>query len=159
MRRIIDLIFTIILFLYLIVLSVSDVKSRKLPAGLLRLGFFISVFSILIGCFWGWPLSELPRRVMTALLGAVPGVMLIVLSYYSDKVGRGDGIVLAIVGITESCTFSVTLMFIACILLAVFSGIMMAIHKIGARTRMPYIPFLAGSYIFLKICEGRMAVL
>ena len=95
------MIFTMIMFLYLIVLSVSDVKSRKLPAGLLRLGFFISVFSILIGCFWGRPLSELPRRVMTALLGAVPGVMLIVLSYYSDKVGRGDGIVLAIVGITE----------------------------------------------------------
>ena len=105
------------------------------------------------------PPTELVKRVVTALLGAVPGVFLTILSFYSDKVGRGDGIVMMILGLTESCTFSMILICISCMVLAFFSGVLMCLHKVNGKTRMPYIPFVTGSYVFLKLYEGSLIML
>ena len=143
---------TILMFLYLSLISVSDIRSRKIPGVLLKIGLLFSFLSVSARIISG-PSSEPVVRVMTALLGAVPGLVLIILAGYSDKIGRGDGMVLLIIGITESCTFSMILMSAACIMLAIFSGVLMAFHKVGPRTKMPFIPFVALTYLVLKIYE------
>ena len=144
-----------LMFLYLLLISVSDIKSRKIPSVLLKVGLLFSFLSVSARIISG-PSTELFIRSMTALLGAVPGLMLAVLSGYSDKIGRGDGIVLMIIGMTENSTFSMILMCMACIVLAILSGVLMAFHKVSSKTRMPYIPFVTGAYLFLKLYEGSM---
>lgn len=144
---------TIVMFLYLSVLSVSDLKSRKIPGLLLRIGLLFSFLYVSAMIFVFGPSAEMLIRVMTALAGALPGLALAILSGYSDKIGRGDGMVLMMIGITESCTFSMILMSAACVILALFSGVLMAFHKVSSKTKMPYIPFVAGTYLFMKIFE------
>ncbi len=144
-----------LMFLYLLLISVSDIKSRKIPSVLLKVGLLFSFLSVSARIISG-PSTELFIRAMTALLGVVPGLMLVVLSGYSDKIGRGDGIVLMIIGMTENSTFSMILMCMACIVLAILSGVLMAFHKVSSKTRMPYIPFVTGAYLFLKLYEGSM---
>jgi leader peptidase (prepilin peptidase)/N-methyltransferase len=148
------LIFRLLLAVYLLILSFADIKNRKIPVFMLWAGLGLVIVWFSAGVSLSSPPGELVRRVMTALLGAVPGGFLTFLSFYSDKVGRGDGLVLMILGLTENCTFSMTLICAACLGLAIFSGILMCMHRVNGKTRMPYIPFVAGAYVILKLGEG-----
>lgn len=152
------MVFSILLFIYLLILSYDDIRSNKIPVFMLRIGLMAVCTWILAGIFIPMPPSEPVRRVMTALLGAFPGGLLLGLSLYSDKVGKGDGIVLMIIGATESCSFSMILICISCVGLAAVSGILMCFHKVNGKTRMPYIPFVTGAYVFLKLYEGGLFV-
>ena len=152
-------IFRVLWFVYLLILSVTDIKTRKIPVFMLRMGV-LAVLPVFIGeCFSCMPPSELLRRVMTALLGAMPGGLLTVLSFHTNKIGRGDGPVLILIGFLESCTFSMIVICMACIGLALFSGILMSFGKVTGKTQMPYIPFVTASYIFMKLYEGSLTVL
>ena len=93
------MIFTQLLMLvYLSILSVWDMKICKLPVSLLVCGG-IAVFAYRVTVtFVCGPSSEQLNAWLTALLGALPGLVLTVLSHYTDKVGRGDGPVMMIVG-------------------------------------------------------------
>ena len=153
------MILRLFLIIYLLVLSGMDVRSRKLPALLLHGGAAFVLICLLAGGLFWLPSSELIRRVMTALLGAIPGLMLYVLSFYSDKIGRGDGMVLMIIGLTENWTFSMSLICTACLGLAVFSGVLMCFRRVNGRTHMPYIPFVTGAYLLIKLYEGSLNLL
>ncbi|MBP5554681.1 MAG: prepilin peptidase [Lachnospiraceae bacterium] len=153
------MIFRLLLVVYLLVLSFDDIKHRKVPVFVLWIGLGFVLVWLSAGINVSSPPEELVRRVMTALLGAVPGGLLTFLSFYSDKVGRGDGLVLMILGLTENCMFSMILICAACIGLAVFSGILMCMHRVNGKTRMPYIPFVTGAYILIKLSEGSRILL
>jgi len=146
----------ILLITYLLILSFSDIRSQKIPVVILKIGILGVLIWLSAECFVFTPPSERIIRVVTALLGALPGTFLVLLSYYSDKVGRGDGIVLLTIGFTESCTFTMILICLACICLALLSGILMCFRMVNGKTRMPYIPFVTGAYCFLKLYEGSL---
>ena len=144
---------SMMIIIYLFMLSVWDIRKKSLPVSLIILGvmavFLRFVFRLII-C---GPSTELIRIVFTALLGALPGLIMTALSYCSDKVGRGDGYVLMIAGSFETCTFSACVICLACILLACVSGILLVMKKVTRKTRMAYIPFVAVSYMMLKFYE------
>ncbi len=142
------------MFIYLSILSVWDVKKRELPVFLLICGgLAVILYRITLSIICG-PSSEQLKVWIAALLGALPGLLLTVLSYYTDKIGRGDGIVIMIVGACENCTFAAILICMACIFLTVVSVILMLFRKVTRNTRMPYIPFVALAYGLMKIYEG-----
>lgn len=145
--------------IYLFVLSVLDIKTRKIPVRMLQLGSLAVLLLIVAESLLYLPPSELFRRVMTALLGAIPGVLLTVLSFYTNKIGKGDGPVLILIGLMENSTFSMIVICLACISLALFSGILMSFGKVSGKTQMPYIPFVTISYIVLKLYEGSLFIL
>jgi len=144
----------ILMTVYLGVLSFWDIKCKKLPTPILRLGMLTAFVRILAGSIISGPSPELIRTTFAALLGAAPGLLMTVLSFYTDKVGRGDGIVLMTMGVCESCSFAALIMCFACILLSVFSVVLMAAGKVTRKTRMPYIPFLTCAYLSVKLYEG-----
>ena len=146
--------FQLLMSFYLCLISVWDVRIRRIPVLLIYAGCFGVFVRLLITCVVCGPSTELVRSLSVALLGAVPGLIMTILSFYSSKVGIGDGIVLIIVGITESCTTIAIVMCLACILLSVLAGILMLFGKVSRNTRMPYIPFVAFSYVLLKLYEG-----
>lgn len=142
------------MFIYLSILSVWDVKKRELPVFLLICGgLAVILYRIMLSIICG-PSSEQLKAWIAALLGALPGLLLTVLSYYTDKIGRGDGIVIMIVGACENCTFAAILICMACIFLTVVSVILLLLRKVTRNTRMPYIPFVALAYGLMKIYEG-----
>ncbi len=155
----ITIIFRCLWLVYLMVLSVLDIKTRKIPIRMIQIGALAVLLLIVAESLLGLPPSEPAGRVMTALLGAIPGVLLTVLSIYTNKIGRGDGPVLILIGLMENCTFSMIVVCLACICLALFSGILMCFGKVTGKTQMPYIPFVTVAYIFLKFSEGSLLIL
>ena len=146
-------------FVYLFALSVLDIKTRKIPVRMLQLGSLAVLLLIVAESMLYLPPTELFGRVMTALLGASPGALLTVLSFYTNKIGRGDGPVLILIGLMENCTFSMIVICLACICLTLFSGILICFGKVSGKTQMPYIPFVTISYIVLKLYEGSFFIL
>lgn len=144
----------VMMFIYLSILSTWDVKRRELPSFLLVCGgIAVVLYRITVSVICG-PSSEQLKAWVVALLGALPGLLLTVLSCYTDKIGRGDGLVLMIVGACENCTLAAILICMACIFLTVVSFILMLFRKVTRNTRMPFIPFVALAYGFMKIYEG-----
>ena len=143
---------------FMTILSVFDMKMKKLPAGLLASGVAVALLRLVIVFLRSGPPSEQQRILTVALLGALPGLTVTALSFISDKIGRGDGIVLIMMGMFENCSFVTVVSCIACFSLAVFSGILLALHRVGKNSRMPFVPFLTGAYIVLKLTAGRYGI-
>ena len=139
-------------------LSVCDIRIRKLPVVLLWTGMALAIIRPVLVFLLCGPSSEQQRLFTVALLGALPGIAMTALSFISDKVGRGDGIVLIIVGMFENCSFVTFASCVACLALALFSGILLAMHRVGRNSRMPFVPFLTGAYIVLKLTGGRLGI-
>lgn len=140
----------------LALLSVFDIRNRKLPVSILSFWIIPVLIRPVLAILRCGPLSEQHRILVTALLGALPGIALTALSYVSDKVGKGDGVVLIILGLSENCSFVIAVTCIACITLSVFSGILCALRRAGRNTPMPFVPFLTGAYLVVKIMSRRL---
>ncbi|MBO7096177.1 MAG: hypothetical protein J6W85_04140 [Lachnospiraceae bacterium] len=151
-------IFGAVLIIFMTVLSVCDIRMRKLPVVILRAGIALALARPVLFFLVSGPSTEQQRLLSVALLGALPGLTVTALSFISDKVGRGDGIVLIMMGMLENCSFVTTASCIACLTLAVFSGILLALHRVGRNSRMPFVPFLTGAYIVLKLSGGRYGI-
>ena len=81
---------------YLIVLSVFDGRECKVPIGLINGGFLVTFAFVLWRCV-GNP-TEWKWYVLAALLGMLPGMFFLGMSYITGKVGVGDGLVMMVVG-------------------------------------------------------------
>ncbi len=134
----------------MLIISVSDIRTRRIPVSMLLVLALTAIYHVTYKLCYMGPSVELLRGMMAALLGALPGVAMTILSMYSDKVGKGDGLVIAAIGFCESCTFAALMMCLACILLALFSTVLLWRRRITKNTRMPYIPFLTVAYALIK---------
>ena len=83
------MVFSILLFIYLLILSYDDIRLKKVPVFMLKIGLAAVCIWLFSDAFLPMPPSEPVRRVVTALLGAFPGGALTGLSLISDKVGKG----------------------------------------------------------------------
>lgn len=135
----------IVLSIYLGILSVFDYKERRVPVIWLMLGILAAMLMVLGDCLknpqsWQW-------LVMAAMLGTLPGIFMLLVGYFSRKVGCGDGLVLIGVGIVtgyRECfsyvCFSLLLMSICCV------GLLL-MKKGNRNTQIPYLPFLTVVYL------------
>ena len=147
--------FEITLVVFMTVLSIFDIGTRKLPVILLKAGAVLAVFRLAYILSMNGPPSEQQRILTVALLGALPGAAMTAVSFITDKVGRGDGVVLIILGLFENCSFVTLVSCMACQGLAVFSGILLVLHRVGRNTRIPFVPFLTGAYLVMFISMRR----
>lgn len=138
------------LFVSMVLQSFYDIKNKEISFHLLILSALIVVSGAAMKFVWAEPSAERIRVIMTVLLGAVPGALLIALSFYTNKIGRGDGMVVTLIGMSESCTFAAVMMCLACLMLSAVSVFLMLMHKATKNTRMPYIPFVTLAYVIIK---------
>ena len=148
-------IFGYFLVVLMIALSVFDIKTRKLPVCLLAFGIAVALLRVVFVFSRGGPPSEQQRILTVALLGALPGFAMTSLSFMSDKIGKGDGVVMIMVGLFEDCSFVTLASCAGCILLALCSGLLLAFRKVGKNTPMPFVPFLTGAILILMILQRR----
>lgn len=136
---------TILLAIYLIVLSFFDSRECKVPLAMISGGFLMALVCLLCRCLsnpteWKW-------IVLTVVLGIVPGAFMVGAAYVTGKIGFGDGLVLMVTGMMVG--------YRRCLVVIGFSLLVMSVWCIGVlcckkgnrNTRVPYIPFLTAVYL------------
>lgn len=126
--------------MWLLVMSVSDVRHRRIPLVLAAAGAPLAIWSILAewgmnGVSW-WEIAAglLPGGLL--LLAAIPG-----------KAGIGDGIVLILLGLIEWGEGILGIFFGSMVFMSLFVLVMLLLHRADRKSRFPYLPFLCLAWI------------
>ncbi|MCD7835527.1 MAG: hypothetical protein LUG83_02490, partial [Lachnospiraceae bacterium] len=80
------------------------------------------------------------------MLGAVPGLLLLLASITTKKAGTADGIVLLMLGMLTDYRSGVRTFCLSMMIAAVFAIITLALKKVGKDSELPYIPFLTVAF-------------
>lgn len=133
-----------ILFIYLIVLAVFDWREKQVPLILPVLGLAAAVLSrIYLMCRnpeeWNWIL-------VSALLGILPGLLMLAVAWITKRAGCGDGLVLLNIGLLTDYKSCILLLCCSMLLMSAFCAVMLLLKRAGKDTRLPYLPFLTVVY-------------
>ncbi len=136
-----------ILLLWLIWMSIYDIKSRRIPWILLGMGAVLSAIScVVIG-------EKFPSEIGRMLVGLLPGMLLLALSVCTKLVGMADGIVLACLGVSGGFQKVLSTWLLSLFLSGVYSVILLALRKANRRTKIPYMPFLTIAWLGVALAE------
>ena len=146
MRKIIQITF----FIYLVILSVLDIRTRKLPMWLLAAGSeegcMPEFFSQLIRRETPWELC---------LFGAAAGCIFLMISKMTrESFGYGDSLLILLLGVAVGFWNLISLLAIAFFLSAVVSAAALVFGKFHRKTTVPFVPFLGIGYFFVRVLGG-----
>lgn len=147
----------VIICIYLIALSIMDIREKQVPLYLLLAGL---ILSMVIGI--GTEISEegiggkssLLRLGWKMMLGLLPGIFFLGIAWFTANAGKADGLVLMILGFLTDYHICMAIFCASLLFISLFSICMMALRRIHKKTRLPYIPFLTAAYIGYQICKG-----
>lgn len=122
---------------WLLVSSVMDIRTRRLPVWLLAMGSGLSAVAVLYQ----------KSGYIEVLWGIMPGLLLLAIAFITQKAGYGDGIVLSCLGMVLGGEKGLLLFGISSFLLALCSLVLLVFRKVGRNTGMPYLPFLTVAWI------------
>lgn len=129
----------IVFALYLVILTVMDLKRRKLKLSvLLAGGIFIPA-----GVFCSSGVSP----VYLAAGGAVGAVFLGISKITEESFGYGDSILILIMGCCIGFWDILTLLMAAFMMAAVFSLVLLIRGRFRRKDSFPFVPFLTAAYI------------
>lgn len=132
-----------LLGLLLIIVSIQDIKSKKIRLGIV----FIATIILCICVPFCSTISILDR-----IFGLSIGLGIVLLSKITGgKIGIGDGIVLGVTGIGLGFWSNMELFALALAMAAVFSIGLIVFRKANRRTAIPFMPFLLFAFILLCI--------
>lgn len=133
-----------VLLVYLIILAICDWREKRIPLILPAYGLAAALLYriYLLHCEpaeWEWLL-------LSALLGIIPGILMLAVAGLTGKVGCGDGVVLLNIGLLTDYKSCILLLCFSMLFMSVFSIGMLSLKRVGKDTRLPYLPFLAVVY-------------
>ena len=131
-----DLWWLIAVVVVLVVLSIFDIRSRRIPVS----GFvIIFVMSLMYrGITDGRDVD-----LLGVVWSVIPGLLLIGLSVLTErKIGMGDGILILVLGPGLGLLRCIYLLAGAFFLCCVFSGALLLLRKADRKTRIPFVPFI-----------------
>ena len=127
--------------LYLLAVSIFDIREKKIPILFLGGGGILVGAGILYGMIAGKLAWYQP------LLGMIPGVALLAVARLTEKMGYGDGIVLMMIGGMTGYRGSLVVLCLGSFLASLLCVALLAIRKVKKHSRIPYVPFLTGAYL------------
>ncbi len=138
---------------YLILLSVFDIRTRRIPGIWLLAGggaVFLSMGIRLWENPGGW------RMLLIGWgLGALPGIVLLLLSLATGVLGAGDGCLLIMIGILAEARQSLAIVAWSFLLAGIYAGGLLLLRKAGRKQSFPFVPFIAAAYwiqLVLPLC-------
>ena len=136
-----------ILFIYLLAMSIYDVKRKEIHMGVTLLTGSVLAAIRIFQFFHKDDTFELA-------LGVVPGILVLLLSYFTHgKIGMGDGFVIMVCGTVLSLFENLFLLFLALVLsVAVGAGLMM-FRQVKRSYIMPFVPFICISFGVIYLWE------
>lgn len=127
------------IIILLLIGAIYDLKKRTIPLLLiLSFGAVILLLSLIQ-----------PRPdIVTSCLGAILGIVLLVLSKAFDgAVGEADGLVMLIVGFGMGIYGGCVVLFYGLFLAALVSIVLLCFKKLSKKDSIPFVPFLLVSYL------------
>lgn len=123
----------ILLILFLLILSIEDIRNKEISVPLL---IGLLTISLITGLY-------VVDEKLNILIGLIPGVIIIVLSKITKgKIGMADGIVVAGIGMCFGFVKACSIFLIGIALSTIIGLIVIAIKKKGRDFEMPFVPFL-----------------
>lgn len=126
---------------YLLWLAVCDMRKLRVSMVSLAAGMIGTMVIVIIECSTG------QRGIVEVVLGVLPSIFLLVLAWLTQKVGYADGTVLLMIGMLYGYGVTVFILCMSVMMLALVSGILLILRKAGRNTLIPYIPFLAVTFV------------
>lgn len=131
--------FQAVIAVYLLILSVIDIRWKKVSVRSLLILLAIAVLCQVL-CSKG----ELGMMVAGGLCG---GVFLFLSWFTQESFGYGDSILILILGILSGGWNLLWILFAAFLIASVYGGIMIARKKYTRKISFPFIPFLTVAYL------------
>ncbi len=130
-------------FIVLTILTVQDMKQKKLSLAVIGAGILTG---ILFQCI------QSTHSVWDLGFGLVSGLFCCAASVISKgQIGFGDGLVLLLCTLFYGGTISVGIYFTASVIACIYIGVQLIRKKIKKHSRIPFIPFVEISYIFTVV--------
>lgn len=134
----------IVLLIYLLIMGGFDWREKRVPIILPIGGLAIALMHQIYLLYrdptdWQWVL-------VSALLGVIPGVLMLVVAGLTGKAGYGDGLVLLSMGLLTDYKSCILLLCFSTLAMSVFSIGLLLLKKVRKDTTLPYLPFLAVVY-------------
>ena len=133
---------------YLLILGIMDFWKRKVPVMLLLVGAILFSVAAVYRCMQGEMLWQ------ECVWGMVPGAVLLAVAGGTRKAGGADGVVLMQAGIYLGCRKVLPLFCFSLLLLSATCIVLLFLHKVNKNTRMPYLFFLAITYLIGTLGGG-----
>lgn len=130
----VDIIFKIILFLWLLICSIQDIMKQEISLIIILVGFILLfTISIIHGKLLIWD----------RIGGLALGVILLLLNKVTrGQIGIGDGLILCITGISLGFYINSLLLIYGLLCASIFSIIYMFVKKVSRKKTIPFIPFI-----------------
>lgn len=139
-----DFIINIILTIYLLISTRSDIKTYTVS---LRFSAIVAIILIIIRIILN--MSDLPD----ILLSLLPGIILLTISLITrQSIGYGDGIVFMTTGAGVGSEYIVLLVFISFVLSSVYALFLITKRKSG-KTAIPFVPFILSGFILTNLIK------
>ena len=123
---------------YLVVLTVMDIRHKRLNLLFLLSGFLL----VIAGWFFGRDLHPLLR-----ITGSGVGLVFLLASRVTgESFGYGDSLLILIMGGFLGFWDILSVLMVAFLLAAAFSGIMLMRKRFSRKTAFPFVPFLMIAY-------------
>ncbi len=127
------------------ILAIADIKEKAVPCVFLAVFGMIAVIYIVMRGEKEW---------LSILYSLIPGVFLLMVSLCTkESIGYGDGWAVMALGLlieAEACFITVCIgLFVS----AFFSLILLVLHKVSGKSRLPFLPFLTVGLGVLMIAQ------
>ncbi len=123
--------------IFLLLCTWQDMKRRKIPVVLAAV---YGLAGMLVDIVWGYPL-------LLCIKGILPGMGLLLLGKATgEQVGYGDGIALLAMGLFLTGEEIMGILLTGIFLCAAAAVALSFAGKIKRKTRLPFLPFLAGGF-------------
>jgi len=137
----------VIILVYMIILSFFDLRERRIPIIALFAGVIATFVYIVFTVFCDNSYSESFAQI---LFGTIPGILLSTIAITTKRAGIADGILLILLGMLTDYRRGIQVLCFSIIIMALFSIILLVLHRIEKNSKLPYIPFI--TIAFLIIC-------
>lgn len=92
------------------------------------------------------------KGVGSRLGGAAFGVVILLFCRFSEEaLGFADGIIILVCGIAFGLQETVTLCFFSAVYAGIYSAVLLLMHRVGRKSRIPFLPFLLLGYVTMAL--------
>ena len=127
-----------IVLMVMAVISFVDIKRKQVSlAVLIPIGVVVLIWRLFQG-----------TEMVAFLTGLVPGVACLLLSYVTgESIGRGDGLVLCILGLLCGMKATLAVFGLALTFSAIWAIFLLILKRAGRKTELPFLPCLSLGYL------------
>ena len=133
----------VIVALFLIFETVEDIRKKSVSllwiviAGILACGFTIATQNV---------------EVKEILMGLAIGIAVMLLGYFTNCIGVGDGAVLTVIGVLIGGKLSLGVFLIGMTLAAFISLILLLFKRVALKQEIPFVPYMLVAYLGVILC-------